>query len=84
MPLYHFHSADGVRQNDESGTDLPNDEAARLVAVRFAGEMLNDHPRELWEHGQWRVEVTNDKNILLFTVITLAVGAPKPGAIGVG
>jgi hypothetical protein len=33
----------------------------------------------LWHSGHWRVEVTDEDNALLFTVITLAVNAPKPG-----
>lgn len=78
MPRYHFHSADGRRWSDEEGSELASDEAARVEAVRFAGEMLRGNPTELWRHGQWRVEVTDEENVLLFTIITLAIDAPVP------
>ena len=78
MPRYHFHSADGSRERDRDGTDLPDETTARMEAIKYAGEVLQHSPEGLWERGQWRVEVTNDDNALLFTVITLAVDAPKP------
>jgi hypothetical protein len=81
MPIYHFHSSDGSRDVDAEGTELPNDAAARLAAVRYAGEMLKDEPARLWSAGQWRVEVTDDRNALLFTVITIAVDTPTPDSV---
>lgn len=78
MPRYYFHCADGHREPDLEGTELANDEAAQLTAVAFAGEVLKHDPKELWDKGQWRVEVTDTQGVLLFTIITLAVDAPKP------
>lgn len=68
MPRYHFHSADGARERDRDGIVLPDDAAARTEAVRFAGEVLRDAPESLWNRGQWRVEVTDGDDALLFTV----------------
>lgn len=84
MPIYHFHDADGVRWNDAEGIDVADDQAAQLLATRFAGEMLQQQPHKLWEHGQWRVEVTDDRNIQRFTVIMIAIDAPRPGEVGGG
>lgn len=78
MPIYHFHDADGVRHNDAIGTDLADDSAAKFEAVRYAGAMLRDKAQKLLDDGQWRVEVTDRNNVLLFTVITIAIDAPKP------
>lgn len=78
MPQYHFHHADGQRDYDPDGVELPNDEAAQIEAVRYAGSVLKDNPKAIWYHGTWRVEVTDSNNVLLFTLITLAVDAPKP------
>jgi len=78
MPRYYFHCADGHREPDLEGTVLTNDEAAQHAAIAFAGEVLKGNPTELWQKGQWRVEVTDAQGVLLFTVITLAVDAPKP------
>ena len=78
MPRYHFHCADGHREPDLEGTELADDEAAQHTAIAFAGEVLKYDPKDLWQKGQWRVEVTDAQGALLFTVITLAVDAPKP------
>ena len=78
MPRYRFHCADGTREPDTEGVELADDHAARAAAMQFAGQVLHDNPDEIWEHGQWRVEVTDDDGILLWTVITLAVDAPRP------
>ena len=77
MPRYHFHSVDGSREPDKEGTDLPDVAAAQAIAMRYAGEVLQSEPQKVWEHGQWRVEVTDNDGSLLFTIITLAVDAPK-------
>jgi len=77
MSRYFFHTFDGVRNPDTDGIQLGDDHAAQLEAVRYAGETLRWQPKELWERGQWRVEVTGEDGALLFTVITVAVDAPK-------
>jgi len=78
MPRYHFHCADGSREPDVDGIELANDEAAQQEAVALAGQILKDDPKLIWNKGQWRVEVTDDSNMLLFTVVTLAMDAPRP------
>lgn len=81
MPRYHFHCADGKREMDVDGTELEDIQSAQLEAIKFAGEVLRNEPEAIWADGQWRVEVTNGDNVLLFTLITLAIDAPKPGKI---
>lgn len=78
MPRYFFHCADGSRDPDLKGTELEHDQAAQQAAVAFAGAVLKDQPMLLWEKGAWRVEVTDEENILLFTVVTIAMDAPRP------
>ena len=78
MPIYHFHCVDGSRQLDMQGTELADDRAAQHMAVEFAGEVLRGDPHLVWQSGHWRVEVTDAADVLLFTVITLAVEAPRP------
>ena len=78
MPRYHFGSVDGKRDRDKEGTELPDIEAARFEATKYAGEVLQSDPAIVWHNGQWRVEVTDDDGVLLFTLLTLAIDAPKP------
>lgn len=46
MPLYFFDTDDGDTQlRDETGLELPDDEAARDEGTRAMGEMAKDHLR---------------------------------------
>lgn len=74
---YFFHTADGSRDRDETGTEFPDHATAQKEAVMFAGEYIADHPDILADRHDFRVEVTDDHNMLLFTVIALAVAAPS-------
>ncbi|KQM49318.1 hypothetical protein ASE69_11135 [Sphingomonas sp. Leaf208] len=66
---YFFHTADGSRDRDMEGTELPDHRAARIEATKFAGACMNDNPNELWETGDFRIEVTDERDTLLFAII---------------
>lgn len=76
MPTYFFHTADGGRARDPEGIDLPDKNAARKEGIRFAGSLLNHEADVLWGGRDFRVEVTDANDDLLFTVIIVAVDAP--------
>lgn len=76
MPRFFFHTADGSRKRDEEGTELADLAAARIEAIRFTGMVLAGEPHHLWFHQDFRVEVTDETGLLLFTIITLAIDAP--------
>ncbi|MDO6416765.1 hypothetical protein Q4F19_20440 [Sphingomonas sp. BIUV-7] len=76
---YYFHTADGSRDRDTTGTELPNLNAARKQAIMFAGECMAFDPDILSDHHDFRVEVTDKRDMILFTIITLAVNAPSTG-----
>ena len=78
MPLFFFNTADGGRDSDLRGTDLPDLAAARVEGIRFAGEALASEPALLRDGQGFRVEVLDGERTLLFTIITLA--APAGGA----
>jgi hypothetical protein len=42
MTHYYFNLLDGVRIDDEEGQDLPDDDAARIEAVRSARSIMAD------------------------------------------
>ncbi len=60
MPRYFFHTADGSRERDEEGTELPDHNAARREAIKLAGAVLSEQPDVLWHSRDFRVEVTDD------------------------
>ena len=66
MPRFHFNVYDGVCVLDTEGTELPDWQAARLEAIRYAGALLVDDAQHV-AHGQdWRMEVTDDTGLVLF------------------
>ena len=79
MSRYFFHTADGSRDRDTVGTELKDHGAARNEAIKFAGHVMADQPEVLWDGRDFRVEVTDEREMLLFTIITLAVNAPAGG-----
>ena len=74
--LYFFHTSDGARARDTTGTELADHNAARVEATKFAGLVLQARPNLVWDNQDFRVEVTDDKDTLLFTVITRVITAP--------
>jgi hypothetical protein len=60
MPRYFFTTADGIREPDIDGTELPDVATARVEAIKFAGEVLSDHPEIIWDGEDFRVEVSDE------------------------
>ncbi len=79
MPHYYFHSKNG-EDVDATGIDLADDGAARVEAIRYAGDQLSDSPDLLQDGHTFRVEVTNEERDWLFSIVMLAVDAPKEAA----
>ena len=77
---FYFHLAGALDDTDDAGHDLESIAVARVEAVKFAGDILHDHPEALWLGEELRVEATNNDHVLLFTVIILGVEA-KSAAI---
>ncbi|RYB01412.1 DUF6894 family protein [Lichenibacterium ramalinae] len=76
MPRYFFHRTDGDFDPDREGTELPNLNAARLEAIRYAAETVKDSPDQIWSSTPFRIEVSDDTGMLLSTVIILEIEAP--------
>ncbi|KQN10708.1 conserved hypothetical protein [Sphingomonas aurantiaca] len=77
MPRYFFDIDNHKHAPDEDGTDLPDDENARVQAVIFAGDYLSDHP-DIVRHGAcFRVAVRDDQGSVLLAV---DVTITEPGA----
>ena len=79
MARYFFNEFDGAYKRDDLGLELPTIEKARLEAVRYAGEAMRDQPELAWKGDKFRVEVTDETQLVLFIVIVLGVDAPAGG-----
>lgn len=73
---YFFNVAGSLIQPDETGVDIANMSDARIRAVRFANEHLNERPELVWLGEEFRVEVTDESKRLLFTFVALGVDSP--------
>ena len=82
---YFFHLAGAVQDSDDMGVELKGLDQAREQAVKFAAEYLRDRPEVVWLGNELRLEVTNSKEMLLFTLIVAGVDAPaaEPPALPV-
>lgn len=76
MPRFFFHVHDGTTVLDEEGTVLPNLDTARKMAVTFAGELLRDIGRDVEDGEDWKVDLADERGLVLFTVMLSALDAP--------
>ena len=76
MPRYHFSIYDGVSLPDHDGTELPDLQAARQEAIRFAGKIIADEARTLSLGEDWRMEVTDGSGMLLFRLDFVVTASP--------
>jgi hypothetical protein len=74
--LYFFNVAGAAYDPDAEGYELPSMHEARLMAAKQAGELLRDRPGLAWTGEELRVEVTDSRQLVLFTVIVLGIDSP--------
>lgn len=76
MPHYYFHVVNGSARADPVGIELPDLDAAKREASRYAGEMLRDNPDAIWKNTGWMMVVSNVQGMTLFVLHFLATAAP--------
>lgn len=76
MPRYIFRVHDDRGRHLDEHVDLPDLRAAKLYALRYAGQHLADDP-ECAITGQWSVSVTKDGNGSVYEVTVLAMTVPQ-------
>lgn len=73
---YFFNQLNGEVKVDDQGLEFASIRDARIEAVRYAGEVIKDHPTLVWTGEDFRIEVTDENALLLFTVVVVGVDAP--------
>ena len=79
MPRFHFNVHDGTNIPDVEGAELPNLDAARREAVKLSGALLRDHADQFWTGEQWTMDVTDERGLILFSLLFVATNAPSTG-----
>jgi hypothetical protein len=73
---FFFNQLNGKLKPDDEGTECATVNDARIEAVRYASEVMREHPTLIWTGQDFRIEVTNAEKLLLFTVVVVGVDAP--------
>jgi hypothetical protein len=74
MPRYFFHVIDGTFIVDRDGAQLADLQAARVMAIQTAGEIIQDAGREFWDGSEWQMHVTDEDQK---TVLKLSFSAKE-------
>ena len=65
MPRFHINVYNGVDIPDPGGTELIDWQAARLEAIRYAGEVLKSDATRVGLGHDWHMNVTDDRGLVL-------------------
>lgn len=79
MPRFFFNVHDGHDYLDHEGTELPSLADARRHAAKYAGELLQTDPESFWSGEEWKMEVTDDRGLILFQLLFVGINAPTIG-----
>jgi phage terminase large subunit-like protein len=74
---YFFNLAGAVYDPDNEGLELASLGDARVMAAKHAGEVLHDRPGVVWAGEELRIEVTDERALVLFTLIVVGVDSPS-------
>ncbi len=77
MPRYYFNVFDGVADYDEIGTEMAGIADAKREARRYAGSMLSDSALIANPDNEWRIEVTDHRGLILFSLGVTMLDAPN-------
>lgn len=81
MPRYFFHVHDGERLPDYVGSELPNLEAAKKMAVQLSGKLLSERPDVFWNGEEWSLDCCDPTDLVLFTLQFVASMSPATYSI---
>ncbi|WP_409362755.1 DUF6894 family protein [Bradyrhizobium sp. CIR18] len=68
MPRYFFNVHSAEPSTDDTGEDLPDDEAAWHDATLFAAEVLKDIDGRFRPGQEWSLEVTDENGKPIFFI----------------
>lgn len=74
--LCFYNLAGAAYDADVEGTEMATLGDARIEAARYIGEVIRDRPNLVWAGEEVRVEVTDEHQLVLFTIIVVGVDAP--------
>jgi hypothetical protein len=73
--LCFFNVVGSIYDPDRKGVEMPTISAARIHAAKYVAEIIRDQPEAVWTGDEVRVEVTDLRQLVLFTIIVFGVDA---------
>jgi hypothetical protein len=70
-----FHLAGALQDSDNHGAEVATLDQARLLAAQHLAEVIRDQPNVVWKGEEVRMEVTDEHEIVLFTIMTVGIDA---------
>ncbi len=84
MPLYYFDCYHLSCREECIGHTLSDDEAAHLLAVQFAGEILQHEPEALTDGHDLTVTVSDEHRRVLFSFMATSTASARTKSPGRG
>ncbi|GJE77007.1 MULTISPECIES: DUF6894 family protein [Methylorubrum] len=79
MPRYYFHIHDGHSIIDKDGMVLADTSEARRKAIRISGQYLDNDADVVSLGEEWRMEVTDERGLILFRLDFVVTDAASVG-----
>jgi hypothetical protein len=73
--LCFFNLAGAIYDPDVEGHEVATIDEARVLAAIHAGEVIRDRPDVVWAGDEVRLEITDEHQVVLFTIIVAGVDA---------
>jgi hypothetical protein len=74
--LCFFNLAGAVYDPDNEGAEVATIDQARILAAQAVAEVIRDRPDIVWAGEEVRMEVTDERQMVLFTIMVVGVDAP--------
>lgn len=84
MPRFHFNIADGKDIPDPEGSDLADNRAAMVAAIKSISEMAAADVDEFVSTGSLRLTATDDDGLTIFALDLSAMPSPVWAGSGRG
>ena len=68
MPQYRINLRTESHISDTLVVEQPDETALRTEVAKFVGETLRDHAQQIWADEDWRVDVADERGLILFVL----------------
>ena len=70
-----FNLAVAIYDPDLEGYEVATIDRARILAAKHIAEVIRDRPNVVWAGEEVRLEVTDERQLVLFTIMVTGVDA---------